>query len=482
MPMAEQSLTTSSHESSEVSTQAEKTWHITIEMIPEDTLLEIFDFYQLDAMKNSYRKPWKWQCLAHVCRKWRHVVSVSPRRLGLKIHCQSKASIESILATWPSFPLVVRFKHPNRRFLPRNLIIALRHPNRICDIDLMMPNSIIGPIVEVIQEPIPELERIQITSRNRKEIPVLSTLLGGSSPRLKNINLQGIVVPFPVLRQLLFSTINLTTLRLHNITTAGYFSPDALVTVLLHPALARLERLDVHFHLAAFPTTSSMACPPPLTHATLSSLTSLCYRGTTDYLEEFVAKIDAPALTNIRIKFYNQLIFNIPETCRFLSRMDRLKFLHGVVVKPTIGSISLCLRERRRLCWECELGIICGQLDWKLSSIAQILHQLSPLLPEVTKFDINTYPSMPTCEDVDSIQWLELFQPFPHLSSVSAVEQFVPNIAHALVTEDMATEALPALRMLILRGYRKLPSVAEAAKKFCAMRELSGGHKVSLYG
>jgi len=450
-------------------------------MIPEDTLLEIFDFYRLDAMKRSRGKPWKWQRLAHVCRKWRHVVSVSPRRLGLQIFCISRGSIEFILATWPSFPLVLRFKCPKMKSLPRNLVFALRYPDRICELDLVLPSSMIGLITEAIQEPFLELERIQITSKDKKETPVLSTLLGGSAPRLKRIELDGVVVPFPSLRQLLLSTINLTLLQLHNITSTSYFSSD-VITVLSHPALARLIALDIQFRLSAFHSTLSRARPPPLTHATLSSLVRLWYRGTSDYWEEFVAQIDSPVLTNIRITFLNQLIFNIQETCQFLSRMDRLKFLHKVVVGFFTGfvSIELCQRERRTWMWECNLKIICSQLDWQLSSATQILSQLSPLLPNVKRLDIRTSPTLPTGnEDVDSAQWLELFQLFPHSHTLFVAEPLGPCIAHALV--DMVTETLPAFSLLSLSGYRKSPSAAEAVEKFVTMRTLSG-HKVSVYG
>ena len=52
-----------------------KHWQRTaIEVLPEDILLEIFDFYRLDAMEQSKGRPWKWHRLAHVCRKWRDVV------------------------------------------------------------------------------------------------------------------------------------------------------------------------------------------------------------------------------------------------------------------------------------------------------------------------------------------------------------------------------------------------------------------------
>ena len=64
---------------------------VMIDILPENTLLEIFDFYRLDAEKATPARPglpWKWKRLAHVCRKWRHVLFMSPRRLGLQIYCK----------------------------------------------------------------------------------------------------------------------------------------------------------------------------------------------------------------------------------------------------------------------------------------------------------------------------------------------------------------------------------------------------------
>ena len=66
-------------------------------MLSEDTLLEIFDFYRLGTMKQSREHPWEWHRLAHVCRKWRHVISMSPRRLDLHILCEYGAPVEGIL-------------------------------------------------------------------------------------------------------------------------------------------------------------------------------------------------------------------------------------------------------------------------------------------------------------------------------------------------------------------------------------------------
>ena len=142
-------------------------------MLSEDLLLEIFDFYRLDAMESSFQRPWKWNHLAHVCRKWRHVLSLSPHRLDLRILCEYGAPIESFLGSWPTLPLVVRYKDLRSKSLPYNVIAALRRPHRVSEIDLVLPSSLIGSIVEAMQQPLPGLESIRVTVESATEpIPV----------------------------------------------------------------------------------------------------------------------------------------------------------------------------------------------------------------------------------------------------------------------------------------------------------------------
>jgi hypothetical protein len=99
----------------------------------------------------------------------------------------------------------------------------------------------------------------------------------------------------------------------------------------------------------------------------------------------------------------------------------------------------------------------------------------SPLLSTVLSLNIEIGFGSPTEEEeVDPTQWLELFRPFTHVTTVYVVERLVPGIVQALVVEDMATEVLPELTWLRLKEYRKSPSVAKAAEQFVATRKLSG--------
>ena len=449
-------------------------------MLPEDTLLEIFDLYRLDAMESSFQRPWKWHRLAHVCRKWRHVISMSPRRLDLRVLCENGAPIESILGSWPTLPLVVRHYDPKFKSLPNNVAAALRRIHRLCEIELVLPSSSIGSIVDAMQEPLHGLESIRVTIENATGPPTLvrEAFLGGSAPHLREIKLDGIAFPFPAIRQVLSSTNKLVELHLTNIPNDAYFSPDDLVTGLT--TLAQLERLSVGFHchpiFSPSPSmTGSLQC------TTLPSLTSLGFYGATEYLEEFVARIDLPALHTITIRLFNQIFFEIPQFCQFIRRPNALGSPTSMTVRYSVGSVSIKLQERESTSEGCLLVTSCKRLDWQLSFAAQISSQLSPLLSNVQLLDFYGGYGFPTGEeDVDSTQWLELFRPFTHVTRVSVFGgQLVPSITQALVAEEMSIEVLPELTWLSLIGYQALRAISQyavrlKAERFVATRKLSG--------
>jgi len=241
---------------------------------------------------------------------------------------------------------VLRFMRHARPKLHDNVMIALRHPDRVCDIDLsLLTSSIIRRIAELVQVPFLALKSIWMTSRDAEELPILGNFLGGSAPLLERINLDGIAIPFPAIRRLLLSTSHLNTLRLVKIPNTCYFSPEDLVTCVA--ALVHLKDLYVGFHSpASRPNPSSMARPPPPRRATLHSLVTLSFYGASEYLEEFSARIDCPVLTFLWIQYFYQLIFEIPQLLQFISRVDGLKSPGEVVVNPDATYPSLSPPER----------------------------------------------------------------------------------------------------------------------------------------
>jgi hypothetical protein len=473
-------------------------------MLPEDTLLEIFDIYRLDTMvwSRDGGHRWDWLRLAHVCRRWRDVISISPHRLDLWILCKSGGvPIERILSSWSIVPLIVRFKSSprNQSSLPDNIAAALRHWDRICEIDLDVARPLAGPIIDVIHEPpFQALKCIRVTVENAMGPPLLirNPLLGGYAPQLREIKLDGIAFPFPAVQQVLSSTNNLVELHLFNIPNDVYFSPDDLITTL--STLAHLKSLTIGFHSPASrpppppspPPPTSRTHRPPKRTITLPSLTRLDFHGTSEYLEEFVDQIDdMPSLSKITIKLFNQILFEIPQFCRLIPRLKALTALGSptwIFVTHSAESVSVMFVQEGKPSNEnyC-LGTSCRRLDWQLSFVTQITSQLSPfILSSVHSLSIKKKapshnPEIPSGEELeeealDSAQWLELFQPFRHLTQIHVWEKrFVSGIVQALLTEA-AAEVLPELSSLHLSGYRKSPSVAKAAEEFVAARRLAG--------
>ena len=74
---------------------------VTIGKLPDDVLLEIFDFYLDKALIEA------WHTLVHVCQKWRNVVVGSPQRLELRLHCTESTPVRETLGAWPLLPIVV---------------------------------------------------------------------------------------------------------------------------------------------------------------------------------------------------------------------------------------------------------------------------------------------------------------------------------------------------------------------------------------
>src|SRR5216683_5505093 len=218
---------------------------MSINILPDDVLLEIFDFYVIPpqgfSFPNQHVDPW--HKLIHVCQRWRYVVFNSPRRLGLRLLCTDRTPVTNMLDIWPALPIVICAGPSILASGVTNIISALQQHNRVCTIDVsVVPHSLLKEFA-AMQEPFPALTNLWLSSF-AENAPVLpDSFLGGSAPSLQSLYLSGI--PFPALPKLLLSTHDLVTLRLWFIPRSGYFSPEAMVTALA--TLTSLELLELRF-------------------------------------------------------------------------------------------------------------------------------------------------------------------------------------------------------------------------------------------
>ena len=424
----------------------------------------------------------EWHKLIHVCRRWRQIIFSSPRRLDLYLLCTSGTPVRKNLGLWPAFPIIIdHVNYPNyssKIFSPDdedNIIAALEHPDRVRCLKLPVTSLLLGKVATVAQQVFPMLTQLRLSSNNDENVPVLpSAFLGGSAPLLQDIHLEGI--PFPTLPTLLPSATDLVVLHLHGIPHTGYFTPEAMVA-----SLATLTSLDVLYiafqsHTSRPNQSGNGRRVAPLTRAVLPALTSFEFRGASEYLEDIVSRIDAPRLTVFSIWYFNQLIFQVPQLFRFVGRtqipeqaptMDAEVFFHDSLVYISLYSGQV---ESGQI--PLDLQISCKELDWQVSHLAAVLSQSSVILSKVVHLSIDAHDLQPSLQDdVDHIEWLELFRQFTAVETLEVSARLAGHVAVALkdVTAEMVPEMLPALQLLCLED----ESVG-GIEQFVTTRQLSG--------
>jgi hypothetical protein len=230
---------------------------LTIEVLPEELILEIVYFYKLST--SCCRFPWEWTWewgwhkLAHVCRKWRTVIFASQQRLDLRLLCTPKTSIQQTLDLWPDFPILVEHRWSLGDW--ENTITALQHRNRVCEIDLSFLNlpewqhsGTIRRIVASMQGTFPILDRLSFSLSIGTECA--SSFLGGFAPRLRVLCLDAFVYHEFRLPPILSSATHLVELQLERIHSTNCIPPQALVAALF--ALVRLRTLYLQFMHVTF--------------------------------------------------------------------------------------------------------------------------------------------------------------------------------------------------------------------------------------
>ena len=126
-----------------------------------------------------------------------------------------------------------------------------------------------------MQVPFPELTELLLWS-NDGTLPIIpNSFLGGSAPRLRILDLDGI--QFPGLPKLLLSAAHLYSLRLYNIPHSGYISPDAMVALI--SALFSLKTLSLEFQSPQSRPDRGTLRPPPPKRPVIPVLTSFHFKG-----------------------------------------------------------------------------------------------------------------------------------------------------------------------------------------------------------
>jgi F-box-like len=274
-------------------------------MLPDDVLLDIFDFYRMDFQYY----PWRWHTLAHVCRRWRCLVFASPRRLDLQFLCTPRTPVRELLEFLPpTMPIMIsNWSSSSPPYDPLSLedgtqvLSAIEQRDRVRWLHLDgVTGSLVENLATKMQGTFPIMTFVRLWSHEPDDdsdqmVPVLpEAFLGGSCPHLQTLWLYG--VPFPHLPKLLFSTNDLIVLRLENIPDSGYIPCEDMVASL--STSTKLETLTIEFQSTHPPHrdgTSQQPATSPLRVA-LPALTLFKFKGNGGYFDNFVVRFESHLL------------------------------------------------------------------------------------------------------------------------------------------------------------------------------------------
>ena len=449
------------------------TGHVTIDILPDDILLEIFRFCQVDGLI-EFGVTWEWEMLVHVCRRWRRLVFSLPRYLDLRLVCTRGTRVKEMLGTWPSIPIIILDWNELAWTQPiSNIVAALGHSDRVYGIRLGdLTDFQLERFTAATQKRFPALTFLELGSHDERVQALPLEFLGGSAPRLRIARLHGI--PCPALPHLLFFSRDLIELRLLDIPVNGYVSPMAMAAGLSRST--RLQNLSIEFRSLKSHLDRTNQFPRPQRHVVLPALTHFCFRGVGEYLEDFVARIHAPFLDHIDITFSNPLIFHLPQLSQFINRTETLREFKQADVIFGSDDVTITLRSPGRAVY-LMMRISSSKLGRQVSSLAQVCSRLLPLISCVERLDLDEdkRPKLGWLNDIDAALWMRFFQSFTAVRTLRLSNEPGSLASRALreITGETAKEVLPALRNLLLEDYWPISLIQEAIEPFLAARRHS---------
>lgn len=236
----------------------------------------------------------------------------------------------------------------------------------------------------------------------------------------------------------------------------------------------------------------------------LPNLVRLDLHGVNDYVEDLVARINAPLLTRIVISFFDDPQFDVSQFDQFIGRVENFKVLHQASVKLDGGGAPgpFALFADPTDGTTLGFSISCPSTDseWQLSSL-EVLSNLSSSPFRLSSFERlelwKRDAPLGYWDDVmQDTQWLEVFRPFTAVKDLDVYveDELAIPVARAFgqLTGKRAAEVLPALQNIFLKrdvfyfngdigdievfphADLLLEAVLQVMEPFIAARQLSG--------
>ena len=383
--------------------------------------------------------------------------------------------MKTALDIWPVLPISIQasfFDDTDED----DIIGALEYRDRIAGIHLRgLTQSKLDKCVALMRQPFPVLTSLYLITINW-EAAFVSTevFLGRSGPRLKRVSLNHIQLQ--ALPKLHSSASDLVELNLRDfqISGRGYISPEAMATCL--SLLNRLRSLTIELQWQSATPLPASQCLPSLTPIVLPALTRFSLEGPTEYLEDLVARIEAPLLDDGHLELYGKPIFDIPRVLWFIHRTKMFKFLGRVAAHFWTADVSLVLHSSIGPA-NFYLAFPCTELRLQIALMERICTRCPTIFCHVERLELDGYLSLEHQWE-RSTSWLGFLRSFTAMQTLHlSGKGIMPYVARTLggVAGERATEMLPSLNTLVLsRSRREVSKAALLLEPFIIAREHSG--------
>jgi hypothetical protein len=397
-----------------------------------------------------------------------------------------------LMGIWPPLPI----KIANFEWRPskdKDFKAAMMYTNRVRTIELNIKAFQLQRLASSMQVQFPALKHLTLRCHTfALPLPLPFTypapslpdgFLDGLSPRLQHLELHWI--SFPALPKLLLSVTELVYLSLSKIPHSGYISPDAIASSLA--VLSNLKYLTIEFESPVSRPGRESRRLPPSTRTILPALIHFQFQGVSKYLEDLLAWVEAPFLDSIKVVFFYQRIFDIPQLAQFMGLTTRFQTHneaqvllngHGVHVE-SLPPFPMTRTSHERS-W---LRIPCRNIDFQLLSLVQVLTSFFPSIYTVEHLYIR-WDRFSTSEwqgNINNMRWIDVLRQFTAVKNLYLSKESAKCIALTLkdLVGERATNVLPALEGLFLEEYQPSGHVQEAIGHFVAARQLLG-HPVAV--
>jgi hypothetical protein len=446
-------------------------------MLDNDSLLQIFSHYRL-IHENNWNVQHMWRNLAHVCRRWRHLLYDSTSHLDMYLLLTNDSPSIDTLSHLPPLPLVINYSDRTET-VARNdeghIHLGLQQHDRVRRVFLQALYSSLRLWLEPMNKPFPRLEDLSLLSTTVEETSLMLPETF-QAPHLRRLSLHGISLPKR--SSLLSSAIALSTLSLTHIGPSFNIPPGHLVTRL--QGLPLLEELSIGFVIPIpLPSSEERLLPVPISPVRLPALRRLTYRGVDDYIDNLVALINAPLLGQLSLMFFFDITFSLVNLSEFIHRTEGFRCLVAQVIFNKDGASIYC--EQQSVA-KFSLRVNCEPLDWQIDSATQVCNALGKVLSAVEELTVDLNENwMPSDWEntLDSTMWHELLLPFVGVKKLRIGFLLTFELSQALdsAAEGLVLELLPELQKLEVRL-----EIDDAKKVFSAFIETreSEGRPVDL--